>query len=163
MNSSTSPGSTTSAPTAPWTVFDNRTFAIAPASMAQSMLESADSPPITSDGVQAPSSMTDRKRHFTVVCDLEDVRLGVKTLAPDNAQKLLEGIVDFFGDDVETVAWSLQIGEADTGQSLQSDIKVRNCLSRSPQKLQADLKKKLADLPAEVLSIVQMTHPKKDR
>ncbi|MBS0265010.1 MAG: hypothetical protein JSS02_23960, partial [Planctomycetes bacterium] len=130
-----------------WYIGDNRTFASAPASMAQSLVESVDNPSATSDGVQALLSMTDRRKHFTLVCDLEDVRLGVKTLAPDNAQKFLESIVDFFGDDVDAICWSLQLGDQSGGNPLQSEVLVRNRLSRTPAKLRGDLEKKLAQLP----------------
>jgi len=144
-----------------WLIHDNRTFASAPKSMAQSLAESVDSPSVTSDGIQAVLSMTDRKRHFTIVCDLEDVRLGVNTLAPENARKLLEGVVDFFGDDVESLAWCLNLGDAEGANDLRSEVFVRNKLSRSAPKLMADLKQKLGKLPAEVLEVVYMTHPKK--
>jgi hypothetical protein len=144
-----------------WLVFDNRTFASAPKSMAQALAESADSPAVTSDGIQAVLSMTDRKRHLTIVCDLEDVRLGVSTLVPENARKLLEGVVDFFGDDVESLAWCLNLGDIEGANDLRSEVFVRNKLSRSPPKLQADLKQKLSELPAEVLELVSMTHPRK--
>lgn len=144
-----------------WMIFDARTFASAPASMAQSFVESAGRPAITSEGIEALLAKTDRKKHFTVVCELEDVRLGTKTLVPENAQKLLEGVVDFFGDDVETVAWSLNLGDPGSATKLVSDVLVRNKNSRSPPKLQDDLKKKLAALPAQMLSLVYMTDPKK--
>lgn len=144
-----------------WLVHDNRTFASAPKSMAQSLAESVDSPSVTSDGIQAVLSMTDRNRHFTIVCDLEDVRLGVNTLAPESARKFLEGVVDFFGDDVESLAWCLNLGDAEGANDLRSEVFVRNKLSRSPPKLLADLKQKLAKLPAEILELVHMSNPKK--
>ena len=143
-----------------WIVSGNRTFASAPKAMAQSLAESVDTPSATADGVQALLSMTDRKRHFTIVCDLEDVRLGAKTLVPENARKLLEGVVDFFGDDVDAVCWSLQLGDAAGANHLKSQVLVRNKLTRTPAKLQGDLKKKLAQLPADILELVKMTHPK---
>ena len=147
-----------------WIIGGSRTFASAPATppeMVQSMVESTKTPSATSDGVQALLSMTDRKRHFTLVCDLEDVRLGTKTLAPENAQKFLEGIVDFFGDDVDAVCWSLQLGDATGANNLKSQVLVRNKNTRAAAKLQGDLKKKLAQLPAEVLEIVKLTQPRK--
>ncbi|MBS0267272.1 MAG: hypothetical protein JSS02_35435, partial [Planctomycetes bacterium] len=82
-------------------------------------------------------------------------------LAPDNAQKFLESIVDFFGDDVDAICWSLQLGDQSGGTPLQSEVLVRNRLSRTPAKLRGDLEKKLAQLPAEVLGLVKMTNPQK--
>ena len=95
------------------------------------------------------------------MCELEDVRLGTKTLAPQNAQNLLEGVVDFFGDDVETLALSWHLVEAASATNLVSELFVRNKLSRSPPKLEGDLKKKLAGLPAQILELVYKTDPKK--
>jgi hypothetical protein len=147
-----------------WIIGGSRTFASAPAAppeMVQSMVESTETPSATSDGIQALLSMTDRKRHFTLICNLEAVRLGTRTLAPENAQKFLEAIVDFFGDDVDAVCWTLQLGDASGANPMKSQVLVRNRLSRAPAKLQGDLKKKLAQLPDEVLELVKMTHPKK--
>lgn len=144
-----------------WIILDARTFASAPKSMVDSFVQSAGGSAVTSEGIQALLAKTDRKKHFTLLCELEDVRLGTNTLVPQNAEKLLEGVVDFFGDDVETVAWSLHLGEAANGSNLMSELYVRNKLSRSPPKLEADLKKKLAGLPAQVLDIVYKTDPKK--
>jgi len=144
-----------------WLVFDNRTFASAPRNLAKELAESAESPSVTSDGIQAVLSMTDRKRQFTIVCDLEDVRLGINTLVPERARNLLEGIVDFFGEDVESLCWCLNLGDIEGGHDLRSEVFVRNKLSRSATKLQADLKQKLARLPAEILELVYMTHPRK--
>ncbi|MGE5190883.1 MAG: hypothetical protein ACM3U2_00160, partial [Deltaproteobacteria bacterium] len=142
-------------------ILDTRTFASAPRSMVDSFVQSAGGASITSDGIQALLPKTDRKKHFTLLCELEDVRLGMKNLAPDNAQKLLEGVLDFLGDDIETIAWSLHLGDAENSDNLTSSLLVRNRLSRSPPKLEADLKKKLAGLPAEILSIARKTDPKK--
>ena len=144
-----------------WMILDTRTFASAPKSMVESFVQSAGGAAITSDGIQSLLAKTDRKKHFTLLCELEDVRLGTKNLAPENAQKLLEGVLDFLGDDVETIAWSLQLGDAENAGNLASSLLVRNRLSRSPPKLEADLKKKLAGLPAEILSIVRKADPKK--
>src|SRR5262249_11949053 len=52
-------------------------------------------------------------------------------------------------------------GDAENSSNLVCDLLVRNRLTRSPPKLEADLKKKLAGLPAEILNVVQKTNPKK--
>ena len=143
-----------------WLIFDARTFACAPRSMVQSLLESADEASVTSEGIQTLLPRTDRRNHFTLVCDLEDLRLGSKTIAPENAQNLLEAIVDFFGDHVETVAWSVHLGEAGEDDRLTSDLLVRNRSSRSALKLHDDLKKKLSELPERVLDLVYRTNPR---
>jgi hypothetical protein len=144
-----------------WMFLDTRTFAGAPKSMVESFVQAVGGTAVTSDGIQALLPKTDRKKHFTLLCELEDVRLGMINLAPDNAQKLVEGVLDFLGDDVETIAWSLHLGDAQSTRNLTSSLLVRNRLSRSPPKLEADLKKKLTGLPEEILNIARKTDPKK--
>jgi len=120
----------------------------------------AESSSVSSDGVQALLAHTDRRKQFTLVCELEDVRLGAKNLAPQNTQDLLEGVLDFFGEDVETIAWSVTLGESENMGKLVSELLVRNRLSRAVPKLEVDLKKKLAQLPKEMLELVYKTHEK---
>ncbi|HLJ12069.1 MAG TPA: hypothetical protein VKU82_12820 [Planctomycetaceae bacterium] len=143
-----------------WLVHDARTFASAPKSMAPSLVESADGAAPSSDGIEAMLSRTDRNQHFTLICDLEDVELGAKTIVPENAQNLLEGVLDFFGEHVETVCWSLHLGSDDSAADLQSNLLVRNRLSRTAPKLRDELRERLSELPARMLKLVYQTHPK---
>ena len=143
-----------------WLVHDARTFATAPKSMAQSLVESADAPALSSDGIEAMLPRTDRNRHFTLICDLEDVELGANTIVPENAQNLLVGVLDFFGEHVETVCWSLHLGSDASATDLASNLLVRNRLSRTAPKLRDELCERLSELPARMLKLVYQTHPK---
>lgn len=138
---------------------DSRTFAIAPASMAESLVESAETASVTSEGIQALLAHTDRSRHFTIVAELEDVRTGASTLAPAAAQNLLAAVLDFLGDDAETAAWSLHLGNPDEDRELFSELLVRNRSNRSTATLQRDLQAKLTAVPPDVLNLVYQTHP----
>ena len=144
-----------------WMILDLRTFAGAPKAMVQSLLEAADAPGVTSEGVEALLLKTDRGRQFTLVCEREDVRLGLQTLVPEKAQGLLAAAVDFFGEDVETVSWSFDLGDEESGTPFLSTVNIRNRLTRSAPKLQADLQKRLAALPADVLQLVRRTRPQR--
>ncbi|HTI50646.1 MAG TPA: hypothetical protein VL475_06840, partial [Planctomycetaceae bacterium] len=138
---------------------DARTFAVAPREMTESLLESAEGSGVTSQGIQALLEKTDRNRHFTLVAELEDVRNGVKSLAPSNAHALLNAVVDFFGDEAETIAWSFHLGDASSGRDLFLEVVVRNRPTRSPPHLRDDLHKKLAAVPDEILEIVRRADP----
>jgi hypothetical protein len=136
---------------------DARTFAVAPREMAASLLESSEGSGVTSQGIQALLARTDRDRHLTLLAELEDVRIGAKTLVPAEARNLLDAIVDFFGDDVETIAWSVHLGDAASGRDLFSEVVVRNRETRSPAHLREDLVRKIAQLPDAVQKIVRRT------
>ncbi|MSR59688.1 MAG: hypothetical protein EXS05_18940 [Planctomycetaceae bacterium] len=142
-------------------IHDAKTYAIAPRSMAESLLESVNTASVTSEGIQALLSRTDRDRHFTIVAELEDVRTGAGTLAPENAQNLLGAVVDFLGDDAETVAWSMHLGDPEADRDLFAELLVRNRTTHSPTNLQRDLKKNLAAMPAKVLKVVNQTNPRR--
>ncbi len=138
---------------------DSRTFASAPKEMKETFLEAAERPLDASEGLETLLSRSDSSRQFTLVAELEDLRNGVPTLAPPNAQKLLRGIVDFFGDDVESVCWSFQLGDTEEGTNFYSDLMVRNLTTRSPANLAKDLKKRLATWPNDMLDLVYKTRP----
>jgi hypothetical protein len=136
---------------------DARTFAVAPREMVASLLESSEGSGVTSQGIQALLTRTDRDRHMTLVAELEDVRIGAKSLVPNEARSLLDAVVDFFGDDVETIAWSVHLGDAASGRELFSEVVVRNRETRSPTHLRDDLVRKIAKLPDEMEGIVRRT------
>lgn len=142
-----------------WMV-DARTLAIAPREMADSLFESASGDSVTSDGIQSLLSRTDRDRHFTLVCELEDVRNGMDKLVPANVRNLLAGTLDFLGDEVETAVWSVHLGDPDVERGLYSELMVRNRNTRSPANLQRDLQEKLERLPGEMLDLVYRTNPR---
>lgn len=140
---------------------DARTIAIAPRELASSMLESVDGGGVTSEGIQALLARTDRDRHFTLLAELEDVRIGVDSLAPANARSLLNAVVDFFGENVETVAATFHLGDPDEERDLFAQVLVRNRVTRSPPHLRDDLQKQLSRLPTEMLQVVNRTNPRK--
>lgn len=139
-------------------ILDQRTFAIAPKGMASELVEAADNPSITTDGVQALLGRTDRERHVTIVFQMEDVRNSVKTLVSESAQQLLNSTLDWFGDEIETATWSIHLPR-DYGEGLFSEIVVRNKMSRSPPNLQRDLEKKLAETPGRLRDLAYLINP----
>ncbi|MCY2966086.1 MAG: hypothetical protein NT069_21055 [Planctomycetota bacterium] len=137
---------------------DSRTFASAPKEMKETFLEAAERPLDASEGLETLLSRSDASRQFTLVAELEK-RIAAAGYRRPNAQKLLRGIVDFFGDDVESVCWSFQLGDAEEGTNFYSDLMVRNLTTRSPANLAKDLKKKLATWPNDMLDLVYKTRP----
>jgi hypothetical protein len=140
---------------------DVRTIAIAPRELAGSMLESVNGGGVTSEGIQALLPRTDRDRHFTLLAELQDIQLGVEFLAPANARNILTGVVDFLGENVETIAATIHLGDVDEERDLFTQLLVRNRVTRSPPHLRDDLQKQLSQLPTEMLQVVNRTNPRK--
>ena len=138
---------------------DNRTVASAPRGMVETFLEATDRPLDSSEGLETILARSDSLRHFTVVAELEDLRNGIDTLVPPRARRLLTGVVDFLGDNVETVGWSFHLGEAAEESRVFNEVVVRNQTTRSAGNLARDLRKQLDNWPREMLDLVRMMRP----
>ena len=138
---------------------DNRTVASAPKEMAETFLEAADRPLDASEGLETVLSRTDALHQLTVVAEVEDLRNGVDTLVPERARKLLTGVVDFLGDNVETVGWSFHLGGKGDETRFFNEFVVRNQTTRSAGNLARDLKKKVESWPREMLDLVEKIRP----
>lgn len=134
---------------------DLKTFAVAPAKDAEDMVNSIGGKAAFSTGIEEIMAKTDRQRHVTIAFEPTAVLLDLDFLAPPNARPLLREAMDWFGDDAETVAWSLHL-ESDR---FYSDLLVRNKSGIRPAKLAERLQEKLAELPKLVLGAVQAMHP----
>ena len=138
---------------------DNRTVVSAPRGMVETFLEAADRPLDASEGLETILSHSDSLRHLTVVAELEDLRNGIDTLVPERARRLLLGVIDFLGDNVETVGWSFHLTEAGAESRLFNEVVVRNQTTRSAGNLARDLRKQLDNWPREMLDLVRMMRP----
>jgi len=133
---------------------DSKTYAIVPRSMAQDMLDAIDQPSVTGEGIQELLSRTDRKRHVTIVCEPLSVRIDAPFLAPANAQPLLAALVDWFGDDIDNVAWSCHLGE-----TFYSELVLRGRELVNPRRIESSIQKHLDEMPHEILSLVERMNP----
>lgn len=137
-------------------IADARTFSIAPAEMAESLVDSVDRESPASDGVRALLKRTDSARAVTLVCELEDVRLGLKTLASETTQPLLAAALDLLGDDVETICWTFEPG--DDRKAFNSELLVRHGTSVKTQQFAGALEKRIRALPERLLELTRQTH-----
>ncbi|MBW3542579.1 MAG: hypothetical protein KY476_20135, partial [Planctomycetes bacterium] len=139
---------------------DGRTIAIAPnrlntaSELAESMLVSR--PAVTKDGILDLLEKTDRERHFTIVFEPADLNLHQEALVPENVRPFLNALVLWFGDDVETVAWSLHRGN----EKFFSQMYLRNQHVWTPTQLQTDMREKLKRLPRELYEAILKMQPK---
>lgn len=135
-------------------IYDPRTFAIAPAKLAQEMVQAADNSSLTADGILDLLAKTDRTRHVTVVFEPVSVRISAPFLGPGNAQPLLNGLLDWVGEEVEACAWSMHLGD----ENFYSEVLLRNQVG-SPQRLQKTITKQLDTTPRDILAIVEKMNP----
>jgi hypothetical protein len=127
--------------------------------MVETFLEAADRPLDASEGLETLLSRSDSLRHFTVVAEIEDLRNGVETLVPERARRLLTGVVDLLGDNVETASWSFHLADAEQNPRLFTEVVVRNQTTRSAGNLARDLQKQLENWPREMLDLVRKIRP----
>lgn len=138
-------------------ILDTKTYASCPAKLASEMVENANGQSTTSDGLQAMLQHTDRRQHFSVVFEPKDIQAHGEVLVPANAQPLLKSFVEWISndDEVETVAWSMHLGE-----TFQSKLLLRNKKGLStPPRLERALQGKLKTMPNEILAIVEQMDP----
>jgi hypothetical protein len=139
---------------------DRRTFAAAPSKFADELAEAVDVANPTAPGVEAILAQTDRSRHVTVVFNPVDVRLHADMLFSPELAEIAGVLLDWLGDDVETVAWSARFDD-----EFSSELVLRNRDARTerqllPQHLLAEVRGKLAEMPAQVLQSVQAMEPR---
>lgn len=136
-------------------IADLKTFAFGPASMASELASSVTGQNPMPPGIESLLPQTDRNRHISLMFEPTAVLLDAEFMAPSAAQPFLRQFMDWFGDDVETVCWSLHL-EADR---FYSDLQLRNNTSIRPVVLEEKLRQRLIELPRELLAAVEKMQP----
>ncbi|MFK7777052.1 MAG: hypothetical protein QM501_02865 [Gimesia sp.] len=138
-------------------IVDKNTYVIGPPGKdrAIEMAESRKFESSTSPGIESILKQTDRDRHLTIVFDPDEVRRQKEVLTPEKLHPFLVQFLDWFGDDVETIAWSMHLGQDD----FYSDFTFRNSTMIRASKLATNLKAQLDQLPHDMLEGVQKMNP----
>lgn len=134
---------------------DPRHFAVGPGHLVGEMIDSQKFSAPTSSGIEQVLLKTDRARHVTVVFEPNDLRMHQEALAAPQVDALWNQLVDFFGDDVETAAWSLHLGS----DALYSELLLRNHPVTRPELLQREMQTRVRELPKRVLAAVELMSP----
>jgi hypothetical protein len=145
----------TVAPPNAYVLVDTSTFSISPADTAEELEESL----VTANGYVSKNvtellKQTDRDRLLTVVAEMQDFRRHVDTLFVESARPTVHAIVDWLGEDVDAIAWSLH-----RGQTLHSEIVLRPKPGVTARALETALHQKLESLPEAVMKSVKGTRP----
>lgn len=135
---------------------DTRSVAIAPEQDAAELAEVVNtSNTNVSEGVYQLLNLTDRQRVLTVVFDLDDVKRHEGWLFSDRTRPTFQRLLNWFGDDVESVAWSIDLH----GDSLVSELILRPRSVSNSSRVAAEFLQKLEFLPREMQSLCVRMHP----
>lgn len=137
-----------------YVVADNKTYAICPAALAAEMVEAGSKPALVQDSLQELLYKTDRSQPLSIVFMPEAVREDAPFVAPVGTS-LLGHLLDWFGDDVEAVAWSMRVAPR-----FESHLLMRNAVVTSTKALATSVKAKLKQTPHDLLAVVEQSHPK---
>lgn len=138
-------------------IVDENTYVIGPpgADRAAEMADAREFESSTSPGIESILKQSDRDRHLTLVFDPDEVRRQQDVLVPEKAHPFLNEFLDWVGDDVETISWSMHLNPDD----FYSEFTFRNNTMIRPLQLANNLKSKLDQLPHDMLEGVRKMNP----
>lgn len=136
---------------------DLKMIAVAPSGVAaEEMASAVQYANPQSDGIDALIPSTDVERHFTVMFEPRSVVRHRDTIFPEPVWRLIDRGMEFFNDEeVETVAWSMHFGD----KKFHSELLMRNQTIIMEHLLQAEMRKKLKQLPVDLVSMVERMNP----
>lgn len=135
---------------------DLKTIVVSPARLADDMVAAMHNVQPTAEGISELLFLTDRRRPVTVVFDPMATMIDAEFLLPPSAVPILNSTIDWFGSEVDTVAWSLQFQK----ELFRSEIVVRNKGGLEARILERDLKRNLDGLAEDVLGAVKRMAPR---
>lgn len=145
-----------SAPPYAYLIKDTKTVAIAPEADKFELPEVITQPnPNPTEGIYRLLDLTDRERPFTILFELDDVKRHEKWLFSERTLPVFQQVLNWFGDDVETVAWSVDV----QGDSAVSEILLRNRSVANSGRLAKDTLLQLEYLPQNLQSACLKMHP----
>ena len=143
---------------APYAYFirSTKTVAIAPERDAAELAEFVSVPNSNpTEGIYRLLDLTDRERVFTVLFEVDDVKRHEGWLFSERTLPIFRQLLNWFGDDVETVSWSVDLN----GQSASSELILRNRAVANAGRLARDTLQRLEYLPRDLQSACRRMHP----
>ena len=139
-----------------------KTFGMAPSLFAEEMIQHKQGTLGIQPGLEQLLLETDRDRHVTVLFQPKDLRVNQEFLVPEKLRPLLNAMLNWFGDEVETVSWSIHLGDPNANRPFFSELLLRNNvgLAQKPEYLHKKLTKKLKDLPVKIADLAKKMNPK---
>ena len=133
---------------------DEQTFALAPANMSESLGMSLKDPALLLSDMESLVRQSDRDRHVTLMFDRTIVDSHREDAFITQLQQLADKFLFWFGEDVQTVAWSLHLEP-----NLYMETLLHQTQASTPSKLQRSTQLRLSRLPDDILQGVRMMRP----
>ncbi|QDT31150.1 zinc ribbon domain-containing protein [Thalassoglobus polymorphus] len=130
-------------------IHDTQTIAIAPRMYAAELEESQKRPFTMSVALENLMRETDDQRLFTVVGVVRDLQLHYPQIMPEASHQTMEQVVNWIGEDVEAVSWSVH-----TDPYFHSEINVHPIATSNPAKVRQRLNAQLETLPKTLMDEV---------
>ena len=133
---------------------DPQTFVVAALTMSDLLVMSIKDPALLSPDMAPLVQHSDRDRQLTLLFDVTIVDAHREDAFIDQLQALSDKFLFWFGEDVQTVSWSVHLEP-----NLYMETLVHPTQASSSAKLQRFVQQKLAELPEEILSGVRKMRP----
>lgn len=136
-------------------VVDTKTIAIASVSLSDMLADSmtySQQPPVELEGLLRES---DRTRLLTLAFDLLNIDTHREYIFPDTMQALADQFVLWFGKDVQTVSWSLHLG-----QDMFMETLLHENNESSPLRVQRHMNLRMQQLPELMQTLVRYMSPR---
>ncbi len=130
------------------------TFALAPANMSESLKLSFKDPALVSADMEPLVTQSDRDRHLTLMFDLGIVDSHREDAFILQLQQLADKFLFWFGDDVQSVSWSLHLEP-----NLYMETLLHQTQASTPPKLHRSTQLHLSKLPDDILRCVRFMRP----
>ena len=135
-------------------IIDRQTFAVAPSNMSESLAMSMKDPALLSSDMEPLVRESDRDRHLSLLFDVKIVDSHREDAFTSQMQTLADKFLFWFGEDVQTVSWSMHLEPEFFMETL-----LHPTQASTPVKLQRFTQLKLSHLPEEILSGVRKMRP----
>jgi len=142
------------APDFSYLIIDRQTFTVAPSNMSESLAMSMKDPALLSSDMEFLMRESDRDRHLSLLFDVKIVDSHREDAFASQMQTLADKFLFWFGEDVQTVSWSMHLEP-----ELFMETLLHPTQASTPVKLRRFTQLKLSHLPGEILSGVRMMRP----
>lgn len=133
---------------------DNQTFVLAPSNMSESLAMALKDPALLLSDMEPLVEQSDRDRHLSLLFDLKILDSHREDAFMSQMQMLADKFLFWFGEDVQTVSWSVHLEP-----NLYMETLLHQTQASTPVKLQRFAQVKLSNLPEEILQGVRMMRP----
>jgi hypothetical protein len=133
---------------------DDKTFVLAPSNMSESLAMALKDPALLLSDMEPLVEQSDRDRHLSLLFDLKILDSHREDAFMSQMQMLADKFLFWFGEDVQTVSWSMHLEP-----NLYMETLLHQTQASTPVKLQRVTQVKLSNLPEEILQGVRMMRP----